>query len=233
MPGKTTKARATKRATKQRRGRRPGTGEPGYGAKGGPLTPRGYTGHRAHDDAVKTAELAERRQRAFRLFVDQRWTMAQIGKEVGVTAATVCRDIWAVVDELRADTRASAERWREIEIVRTEQADRQILPALYGQASVIKTAPDGKEVEVHVTDPVKATELRLKAHARLISSSARRAALTGADMPVKVAPTTPDGDRPYRDQSDEDLDALILGLAREAGLNIPPGSVIDVTPEKK
>lgn len=51
----------------------------------------------------------------------------------------------------------------------------------------------------------------------LISVQDRRAKLLGTDKPQKVAPTTPDGEKPYEAMSDDELAARIAELSAKVG----------------
>jgi hypothetical protein len=180
---------------------------------------------------AKRAEMAERRKRVLDLYVNQRLTMIQIAKIVGVSNATVAYDIWESIDELKDETRETVERWRAMLIARLDQADRAILPALYGQVQgqIVTKKVRGKTVQVMMPiDPVDAEYLKLTAHRQLLKSIEMVARLKGSFAPVKIAPTTPDGTRPYRDLSDEELEAKIR--ERESELKIVVGQVVASVP---
>lgn len=131
-------------------------GSRSQGTVPGRMTPRGRTRRGGHNEAVSIAAQTERRYKAWRMLVDLRLTYAQIGEQLGVSSKTICLDIHAVADELKAETKLTAEEYRDIEVRRTHQADRAVMAKLHEKGS----AP-------------------FLAHERLIASSAHRSKLLG------------------------------------------------------
>ena len=164
------------------------------------MTPTGRVGRVGHRQAVNTAALAERREREWTLFLAGA-SMTQIAGQVGVSNATVCVDLWAVLAERKASYGENADRWRHLHLGRTEAVILAHWP--------MRDRPRSAEV--------------------IIRALARQARLLGLDAPVQVAPVEPDGAgglRPYRSVSDAELDARIAELLRQVGA----GPAIDVTP---
>lgn len=187
------------------------------------MTPSGSIGPHAHHEAVQVALRAERRVKAWEYFAHQSMTYGQIAKLLGVSTFTVAKDIWSVADELASQSSKLAEEWRVVQLARLDQADRAILPALYGQVKgkpVLKRVK-GRFVSVEAPlDPIDVEHLKIAAHRQLVKSQELRARLLGTLAPVKVAPTDPSGTKPYQALSDEELDREIrerialLGSAR-------------------
>jgi len=184
--------------------------------------------------------MIDRRERAWRLYVDGQWTMAQIARELGVTDKTVCQDLHAEADRRLAAIDTLVDRHRVAALERQDAHDRQVLPLLMGdvpgkQVAVTRVRTrNGKRARVRelVTlppDPMRVALVQLKAHARLLASGQRRDRLLGLEMPVKVAPTDPTGTVPYQRLSLEDLRKL--RQEREAELRAR-GVVIDVPPRR-
>lgn len=184
-------------------------------AKGKALTAkRGKRGHRA---VVHAITRAQRMEKAVDLLVDQQLTYEQIGKHFGVTAKTICEDLHEAFRLMHERTKERLEHLVTVEIRRTLRNDRAILPMLYG------IQPAGKNAKQ--VPPGILRSQQLKAHERLTASIERRARLLGLDKPLKIAPTTPEGDRPYANLTDAELEQLVR--EREQLLGIKP--VIDVT----
>lgn len=95
----------------------------------------------------------------------------QIGAQLRIGNATVKRDLDKALMEYGAITDEEVRRWRELENARIEQALSAIWRAV-------------------VAGNVGAID-------RLVKLQDRRAKLLGLDAPSKLAPTTPDGTKPY------------------------------------
>lgn len=208
----------------KRRGRRPGNRKAANGSKRKGTEPTrlngpGRTGPPAHQEATAQAQREVRRTEALRMYVDLRIPMAAIARQLNVNVKTVCLDIHAALDELRAQRADTIERGRTLEVARLDAADRAVLPLLHGQMPS-RAVVRGRRV-VQVPDPERAT-MQLKAHARVVSSGAARRQVLGIDAPVKVAPTDPGGGRPYLAASLAELEALVL--SRFAALGVAPAA---------
>jgi hypothetical protein len=141
-------------------------------------------------------EKAERRKRSVELVVTQNLTYAQAADHLGVSNATIAKDLRDALDELTVLTLLPLAQAREVELQRLARNDRAILPILYGKGT------DGHNM---VGAPTRVAEVKLSAHEKLVASSRERAKLTGLYAPVKVAQTDPSGERKYHDLSDEEL----------------------------
>ncbi len=95
-----------------------------------------------------------------------------------------------------------------------------------------KIAPKLRELEVETLDAIqlhmwpKVQKADVPAGRLVLGLSARRAALQGLDAPQKITATDVTGTRPYKHLTDEELDARIRQLAKEAGLEIVDGEVV-------
>ena len=176
----------------------------------GPLTPQGSVAGQAHKEAVMVLTRSDRRARAADLFIHKRMTYAQIGRELGVDPSTIAADLKAVLEELKGQAIADMASWRQLEVARTHQADRVLVPLLHGVTDA-KVSPAARE------------ELKIKAARQLVQNADLRAKLLGTYAPVKVAQTDPTGERSYGHLSDAELVAEIAARERELGL--PAGSV--------
>ena len=126
--------------------------------------------------------------------------MQQIGDQLGVSAKTICLDLWEANDEYRAEYLPYVKRWHTRQVAQTEALILAHWPNRH-------TKPSADVI-------LKALE--------------RQARLLGTDAPVKITPTNIDGSRPYGQDGDASIDAKITALLAEtAGPNALP--VIDVS----
>ncbi len=135
---------------------------------------------------------AKRAKEAFELHLAG-WGWDEIAAKQGYanrSCAWLAADRW-----MRRLVQVPAEKVRKIEVERTRLLIRKVMEVLEKHHPVLYK---GKIV----TDPK--TKQRLENSApvfgaieRLISIMERRAKLLGLDMPVKIAPTNPEGDKPY------------------------------------
>ena len=144
---------------KRKRGR--GKGKGNWRTAPGPLTPGGCLGAAARREAHLTLTIALRRKRVLELYVHERTTtMKQVVEMLaaeGITASakTVATDLHQVLKDLTAATQQDARHLRAMEIARANRADQAVLKLLDGTSS----------------------ELRLKAHDRLMAGIDRRSKL--------------------------------------------------------
>lgn len=127
----------------------------------------------------------ERRAQVAELLLARK-TQREMARELGVRLATINEDVAAI----RAE-------WRERRAVAiTEHVARELAALDAAERAIWSQVAAGKLLAVD----------------RLVTIQTRRAALLGLDAPTKVAPTTPDGDRPYQPLSLADLDRELAAL---------------------
>lgn len=177
-------------------------------ATGGPV---------AHDQTVVQVEKAARQERVMELLSAGK-TYREIGRLVGVSQVQVMRDIDDVMAATMTRTYASAERIRFEEDATLGELKQAMMPLAVGDlpARTERRVVGRKRKRVVVVpgaphDPLDVAKIQGMAAQRLVNISARRAALFGADAPVKVAPTSPDGSRRYDDVDDAELERIAAG----------------------
>jgi len=111
------------------------------------------------DEAIKL-----RRARAIELRVQGRKNMRQIAKELGVSVATICNDIRAVVNEETEGVADLIKTTREIECQKLDD----------WQAKVLTSLDNAKDVDDEA-----------KLYGLLVRIAERRAKLLGLDAPIK------------------------------------------------
>lgn len=165
--------------------------------------------------------------------------VTQVAEKVGIPYQTVQRIRNRVIRrqqaELEADTKAVTVRqigacqaiqreawdaWENSKKPRV-RAKKKRTPVLNDAGVPTSTMVETEEstVEAQVGNPAYLD--------RVIAAMKREAELTGADAPLKIAPTTPDGLRPWRPETDLDLRQRMLDLFTVLGTGQP---VIDVQP---
>ena len=121
------------------------------------------------------------------------WTYQQIADEIGYAAPSSACD--AVNAALRRMQKPAAIELRQMMDARMESAHAEACDVLNEATDPPRPSDDadGEAWQAYYIYLAKAKELRLKCIDRLISTEQRRAKLWGADMPTKIAPTTPEG----------------------------------------
>lgn len=158
-----------------------------------------------------------RRLQAFTLKVAG-FSYDQIAEQLKVSVRTAYMDVHETAGDFDKVSAEMVPHFRAIEEARLDAALRHIWPILQGL------------VNPHIT-PAQRAALQLAAADRVARVSARRAALLGLDAPVKIAPTNPEGTRPFKGLTDEELDAQMAQLAAESGtpLRLDPRKIIDTS----
>jgi len=100
------------------------------------------------------------------------WSYRRIASALGISKNTALRVVHAYLAEIASETKCNAELLRSAEIDRIDSC----IAAVWDQVE----------------------QGHLGAVDRVVRLGERRAKLLGLDMPTKIAPTTPEGDEPYR-----------------------------------
>lgn len=196
---------APKRSSRGRPGRR--KSENGNDRRvSGPLTPTGQHGPGAHAQALQVLSIEQRRRKVWDLYVHNRFTMAQIAEALKCSASTVWHDITSIFAEMREERISDIKTWRDIEVARTLQADRQLTAMLYGNIDGVKSVY-GRKI------------LQLRAVKELRQNQEYRAKLLGLNAPVKIdmGPTSLGDETQLMALSDEALAELVRAKEIELG----------------
>jgi predicted transcriptional regulator len=111
----------------------------------------------------------------------------QIADSLGIAVSTVCKDLKYALEEFGTATAEEVAEMRALDNARIEEMIKAIwLKAKDGQVGAID---------------------------RIVKLLERRAKLNGLDGVVKIAPTDPTGENPYRSYSDEELMREIAAIA--------------------
>lgn len=169
--------------------------------------------------AQKRVEMDERRRQVAAL-LRARLPRADIVRQLGMSAPTLCRDIMAIrkqwkeeyaadYDQMLADELAvladDERRWRTemVQLLR----DRTIKER--------KTFPDGTVEEKEISVPPN-IDMALSSYDRVMAIMRQRAKLLGIEAPQKIAPTNPAGTEPWEGVSEEELARRMLTLIKNA-----------------
>lgn len=131
-----------------------------------------------------------------------------IAEEMGMTQGYVYKLYKKALKEIIVE---DVEEVRKMELLRLEQLEEEVLNVLRAFHPVINSGEVVRDVVEDesgaplinpqtgnpVTVRLQDTGPKLAAVDRAIKLMERRARLLGLDAPTKVAPTTPDGDKPY------------------------------------
>lgn len=169
----------------------------------------------------KAQRLADReRIAALRL---KAWTQPMIAREVGVSEATVKRELRIIEAEWREAAKEDiatikARELRKLDDLETEAREQWERSKKDWQKKVVEDRPNGAkggggrfakvETGGQCGDP--------RYLAIMVDIGKRRAALLGTDAPQKIAPTNPDGSALSKEHRDAIVAAAIAGAAAEA-----------------
>lgn len=135
-----------------------------------------------------TARLALRRQQAFDLRIAH-LTYREIGKALGVATAVAWKDVDAVITDLHATTRETAEKSRKLELESLDEIERtariQSRDAHRAAYETFYQKKDDEYVEVRVLSKYIETRTCRVATQTIMDCKRRRAKLIGLDAPTK------------------------------------------------
>jgi Putative ATPase subunit of terminase (gpP-like) len=145
---------------------------------------------------VRKMVIARRRQQAADLYL-KGWTQTAIAEHLGVRQKTVCTDLQVVRGEWRGSM------IRDFDLLREEELKKLAVLEQEAWAAWERSQKPAQEARVKDGDQSKATKT-MKTRTGdprflevILRCNANRRALLGLDAPVKVAPTSPDGEQAY------------------------------------
>jgi predicted transcriptional regulator len=164
------------------------------------------------------AAIAARRKRVAELVLCG-WSQTRIGEEVGVCRQMVAEDVKAVHEEwklsrihdhdaviareLESLAKMEAEAWGQWERSKEMAVTRKHKESTNDQGGDVSDETTEKE---QCGDPAYLAAIH--------KVRERRAALLGLDSPTKIAPTTPDGSKPFEAALDSQSTEALLLLAK-------------------
>jgi predicted transcriptional regulator len=178
--------------------------------------------HRTKPQRALNAE--DRRVKAASLYL-RGHSQKEIATELSVSRACVSRDIKAIRQEWREDRVATIEEQRIIENAKIDQIEREAwqqwekskqAEVVERVESDVETAGRRSKAKAVAKREIKTTRGKT-ADARFMTviqwCSEQRAKINGLYAPTKIAPTTPDGEKPYQPDmsefSDDELELLV------------------------
>ena len=145
--------------------------------------------------AQRKEQIVERRNKVLELKIDG-LSLRKIAKQVGVSHATVVKDLDIVLDELATQRKHLAEKHVDLEL-------QSLTDIMYEVRNVLKRARDAEDPE----EPESSRQARVLAAAdRLVKLAERKAKLLGLDAPEKMKI---DLSSKVSKMSDEELDKII------------------------
>lgn len=144
---------------------------------------------------TKAQRLDDRRQIAeLRL---QRLTQPEIAERVGVSPATVKRELRHIEREWQEAAQSDIADYKAEDLARLERMERDLWAQWEASKQeqtkrVVEEKNGGRQVRLETTSTTGDPRLM----AQLIQIAERRARILGYDAPAKVAPTSPDGEHP-------------------------------------
>lgn len=156
------------------------------------------------------------------------WTVPMIARELGVSDATVTRELRSLTEEWREAAKEDIEAIKARELRKLDRIEaeatkawerslldynRKVVSEKGGKPAAGEKAGKDRSATVETGsqngDP---RFLRI-----ILDCQERRAKILGTDAPTKVAPTDPTGTQPYKSVTDAELDARILELTAKVG----------------
>jgi Putative ATPase subunit of terminase (gpP-like) len=145
---------------------------------------------------VRKMVIARRRQQAADLYL-KGWTQTAIAEHLGVRQKTVCTDLQVVRGEWRGSM------IRDFDLLREEELKKLAVLEQEAWAAWERSQKPAQEARVKDGDQSKATKT-MKTRTGdprflevILRCNVSRRLLLGLDAPVKVAPTSPDGEQAY------------------------------------
>jgi hypothetical protein len=178
-----------------------------------------------HSEAEKLA-IAQRRQRTAALYLRGR-TQHEIALELDVNQGTVSRDLAALREEWKQSSLIDFDEARSRELARIDELERTYWEAWQRscQDAETRTAETVRSDDGERTKAVKRVEGQSGSPAFLAGVERcieMRTRLLGLNAPLKIAPTSPDGQQPATTGTDQLL-ALLLSLPVPAAAAAVPG----------
>ena len=157
--------------------------------------------------------LAKRRHQVGELYVQGHKQLA-IGQQIGVSQQTVSNDLKAIQNQWRNSSVRDFDAVRDKELEKLDRIERECWAAWErsqkpAQSAVVSNGGDRQKTQKTVKEQ-HGDPRYLEQILKCISS---RRALLGLDAPVRVAPTSPDGDEAYHAHVMKKL----MDLAEKAG----------------
>ena len=172
----------------------------------------------------KKLRIAKRRQQVAVLYL-QGNTQVAIAREVGAQQPTISNDIKAIQKEWRESA------IRDFDLLREEELQKLAQIEVEAWAAWVRSQKPAQEARVRDSDPSNAVKT-MKSRTGdprfleiVMKCSASRRELLGLDAPVKVAPTTPDGEQPYHAYVIAEL--MRISEKATSGPEIIDGAVIE------
>lgn len=148
--------------------------------------------------------MSKRRSRVIEMYL-QGFCQWQIAKELGVDRQTIWLDLNAIMAEWKKDRIVNFERYRHIELEKLNRLESEAFEAWEkSKLNAVSLKENVVEAGDGETGLVTASERTTKGQVGdpqflevMRKLSADRRKILGLDAPMKIAPTTPDGEEPY------------------------------------
>lgn len=166
--------------------------------------------------------------------------VVEIAARLRISTTTVNRELRALSKEWREAASADTEEWKNRELQSLEVLEKKALAEWersrkdYSKETTERVKASGSEGEFETEPKVVKRETggRLgdpKLLQVILNIKEQRAKLLGLNAPMKVAPTDPTGEKPYKAMGDQEIAARIAELmgkaakaaSRKAAANVP------------
>jgi hypothetical protein len=161
----------------------------------------------------ETTHIAQRRQRVAALYI-QGWFQTAIAQGLGISQPTVCQDLQAIRKQWRDSAIRDFDALRERELQKLDLLEREAWAAWKRSqepAESTRVVQDGSGKRAQKTEAHRVGDPRYLEQVHKCVASRR--AILGLDAPVRVAPTSPDGETSYHAHVMVEL----MRIAEEAG----------------
>jgi Homeodomain-like domain len=163
----------------------------------------------------------------------QGWTQAEIGAKLGLSRQQIGYDLEAVRREWLQSSLIDFHAKRAQELAKIDHLEQQYWAAWEAskkerQSTTTEqtTAAEGERLKAGIRKVERAGDPRFLVGVQWCVT--KRCEILGLNAPRKIAPTTPDGERPYqlvvKDLTDEELDAIEHLAERYPQLALGPGA---------
>jgi len=170
--------------------------------------------------ALKKLEIVERRKRVGELYL-KGWGQAEIANELKVRQSTISLDIKKINEAWRESTIRDFDDLRELELAKLNKVEREAWDGFERSKQPHQSATtDGQAGTQKARRTVRHQNGDPKYLSVILECNKARRELLGLDAPIKVAPTTPEGEALTNEQRQMHINAIVMELESSKGLPV-------------
>lgn len=162
--------------------------------------------------AKRKLEIIERRKKVSELYL-KGWAQSEIANELNVWQSTISTDVKQICKAWRESSIRDFDELRELELAKLNKVEREAWDGYERSKQPHQSATtDGQAGAQKARRTVRHQNGDPKFLSVILDCDKARRELLGLDAPIKVAPTTPDGEALTNEQRQMHIQAIILEL---------------------